>query len=715
MNDEPTKAVSKSAAAMQGPFPNERAKYKALLLANPNYFGNLEASPLQPVLPLIGNTYYEELGCVGYQPQQERLEAVVYVYQPSGYGSGLCGAGSTEYVRFYLSADNGASWQDQGLTSFQVWNVPQGTEGSKRLEFAAQLKVDPARKLCLFGPKLLRVRAILSWNAPPPANQPNWNPPWGNRRDAHILVEPLRLIHWPDVFDALKVKLTAQTKAQLTQVLDFAQPLPTAQPALTVHALAALYKDTVPMQRFAYPQLHALVHGPQGPAGFSAELVAKTLPGLQVDLKITDLLFPTDGNTGYEELTCIGLDPNLPDTLVGIVKVKKASGYSGGPCTQGSTEYVSWWADTDGNGSFETFLGTASVRVYDINGIPADGLSYAVRLPVDLSPYRKRCHAGPVVLPIRAILSWAVPMPGNNPNGVPTWGNREQTLVHVTPSGVVHGPAGKIAILGGIPVSMISDADGMTTPDAVFALNNHAVGGGCPFGSTVSVQGAPLPAGHSYKVEVKPQSGGVPAPVLTELTLTRADGTTYKHNANPVTQRFAYVPFDQNVNSLLANWPSAGDERWVVTLTAYDAGGNPISTDPQLIQLDNTVPSADIDITTGAGNCGKFASGTLIEGTFLATDAHLLSWSIGIKPPGINDPGEAITLPAAGTANTPPAANDWSLDTTGMIGCGYVAEIVVTDRTIVASASQGWHNSASVGFCLEDPVDDAGNPGGNPG
>lgn len=711
MNDELKKAVGKSQAAMQGPFLTERTQYKALLLANPNYFGNLEASPFTPVLPLVANTYYEELGCVGYQPQQERLEAVVYVYQPSGYGSGLCGAGSTEYLRFYLSADNGATWQDQGLTSFQVWNVPQGTEGSKRLEFAAQLRIDPARKLCLFGPKLLRMRAILSWNAPPPPNQPNWNPPWGNRRDATILVEPLRLFHLSDVFDALKVKLTAQTKLQLGQVVDLAAPLPSAQPALAVHELAALYKDSVPMHRFAYPQLHALAHGP---AGFSTDQVAKTLPGIKIDDKIGSLLFPTDGNIGFEELTCIGLDPNLPDTLVGIVKVKKASGYSGGPCTQGSTEYVSWWADTDGNGSFETFLGTASVRVYDINTIPAEGLSYAVRLPVDLSQYRKRCHEGPVVLPIRAILSWAVPVPGNEPNQVPTWGNREQTLVHVTPSGVVHGPAGKIAILGGIPVSMISDADGMTTNDAVFALNNHAVGGGCPFGSTVSVQGAPLPAGHSYKVEVKPQLGGVPAPVLTELTLTRADGSTWKHNANPVTQRFDYVPFDQNVNSLLANWPGSGDDRWIVTLSAFDAGGNKISDDAQLIQLDNTLPQADIDITTGPGNCGKFTSGTLLEGTFLATDAHLLAWSIGIKPPGINDPGEAITVPAGGTLNTPPAANTWSLDTSGMMGCGYVAEIVVSDRTIVASASQGWHNSASVGFCLEDPVDDGDGIGGNP-
>ncbi len=702
MNDELKQALGKSQAAMQGPFPTERAHYKALLLANPNYFGNLEASPFKPVLPLSGNTFYEEIGCVGYHPQQQRLEAVVYVYQPSGYGSGLCGAGSTEYVRFYLSFDNGATWQDQGLTSFQVWNVPQGTEGSKRLEYAAQLPANPARKLCLLGPKLIRMRAILSWNAPPPANQPNWNPPWGNRRDATILVEPRRLFHVPDLFDALKVKLPKQ----LAQVVDFEQPLPTKQAVLALPELAALYKDAgVPTHRYAYPQLHALAHGP---AGFDAALAKQTLAGLQIDEAITSVLFPTDGNTSFEELGCIGLDPNQPDTLVGIVKVKKSAGYSGGPCTSGSTEYVSWWADTDGNGSFETFLGTASVQVYDITGIPADGVQLAVRLPVDFSKLRQPCYKGPVVLPIRAILSWAVPIPGNTPNAVPTWGNREQTLVLVTPTGVVHGPAGKIAILGGIPVSMISDATGMTTPDAVFANNNNAVGGDCPFGAAVTVKGLPLPGGYTYKVTVKPEFGGVPAPVLTELVVTDGVGNTHKHNADPATQRFDFLPFNQNVENLLAHWDSSGNDRWIVTLSAYDPGGNLISTDSQLIQLDNTLPEADIDITTGTGNCGRFASGTTIGGTFVARDANLASWSIGIKPPGINDPGEAITSPSGGTVNTALTGDAWTLDTTGMKGCGYIAEVVVVDRTIVASQGQGWRNSASVGFCLEDPVEPAG-------
>ncbi|MDE2089075.1 MAG: hypothetical protein KGJ12_03525, partial [Gammaproteobacteria bacterium] len=495
MNDELKKAVQKSQASMQKAHPKERGGFKTLLVTNPNYFGNLLESPFKPVLPISGNTHYEELVCVGYHPQQERLEGVVYIYQPSGYGTDICGQGTPEYVRFYLSFDNGVSWHDQGMTSFQAHNIPQGTEGGKRLEYAVTLPADPPRKFCFFNP-LIRVRAILSWNNPPPAGQPNWLPVWGNVREVTIQVEPLRLIPPKHVFEAVKIKLPPQ----LMDVLDLESPLKTQVKPLGAVELAALYRDKgVPVHRFAYKELAAFV-GTQ--TTLSAETFLSALPGVAIDPNIGDLLFPkTDGDTSYEELKCIGLDPNTPDTLVGVIQVKKAAGYSGGPCTDGSLEYVTFWADFDGNGSFETCLGTASVHVYDLN-VPADGVYYAVRLPVDLSPYRQPCRQGPKVVRIRAILSWNAALPCANPNAVPTWGNREETLINIPP--VPGVPAGKIAILGGIPVSYIDSVSGLTTPAAVFATNNlppDAYGRACPFGGRVTVQGAPL-LGYTYKVEV---------------------------------------------------------------------------------------------------------------------------------------------------------------------------------------------------------------------
>lgn len=91
--------------------PHERANFASLLLANPNHFGNLAESPFAPAASIIGNTTYEELKCVGYNPDLNLLKAVVWVKLSSGFLGNLCSAGSQEYVRFYISFDNGATWQ----------------------------------------------------------------------------------------------------------------------------------------------------------------------------------------------------------------------------------------------------------------------------------------------------------------------------------------------------------------------------------------------------------------------------------------------------------------------------------------------------------------------------------------------------------------------------------------------------------------------------
>lgn len=700
MNDEIKKAVQKSQTVLQEAHPKERGAFKTLLLSNPNYFGNLAESAFTPILPICCNTHYESLGCVGYHPQKEYLEAVVYIYQPAGYGSDICGSGTAEYVRFYLSFDNGATWDDQGMTSFQAHNIPEGTEGGKRLEYAVSLKADPRRKFCFLN-HLVLVRAILSWNNPPPPNQPNWKPVWGNVREETIQIEPRRLIVWPDLFTAAKVKLPPL----FAEVLDLEAPVPTKMKSLGAMELSALYKGKgVPVHRFAFKELSAFS---SGNTTLSAEAFTKLLPGIQIVPSIGDLLFPkTDGDTSFEELKCIGLDPNMPDTLVGVIQVKKSSGFSGGPCTDGSREYVTFWGDFDGNGTFETCLGTANVRVYDLPA-PQGGVYYAVRLPVDLNQYRQPCKKGPRVVRIRAILSWNVAAPCANPNHVPTWGNREETLINIAPSALA--PAGKIAILGGIPTGEIHNVTGLTTPTAAFALNGQQVdplGRPCPFAGIVTVQGFPI-VGYSYIVEVS-EDGSVWTPVLTDLGVTNQNGDSYpdipKHKANPVTKRFDYLPSNQNVNNLLAQWSTSGDAKWYVRLSTYDAGGVLQGMDTHAIQLDNTWPEASIDITIGAGNCGKFQSGTVLSGNFVARDDYFGSYSLGVEP-AINDPGEAIPNPGSGNVQTVAApGNSWTLDTTGMSPCGYVIRVVASDRAIVNSQSVGHHVSDSAGFCLEEPM-----------
>jgi hypothetical protein len=317
------------------------------------------------------------------------------------------------------------------------------------------------------------------------------------------------------------------------------------------------------------------------------------------------------------------------------------------------------------------------------------------------------------VVRIRAILSWNVAAPCANPNYVPTWGNREETLINIDPS--PGAPAGKIAILGGIPVSYIDDVTGLTTPDAVFATNNlppdnpdgnlnTADGRPCPFAGRVTVQGAPL-LNCTYKVEVTPAGGGAPTAVVTNLTVTRQDGTTFVHSADLLTLRFTYLPFTENINSLLAEWDSTGDALWQVKLSTYDGAGNFIGQDTQLIQLDNTGPEAKITITTGPGDCGKFPVGTQLSGKFVARDTYLSSYSLGVAP-AVNPPGVGVPSPSSGLVNTAVAPGDtWSLDTTGMRACGYVISVVATDRAIVNSQSVGHAASDSAGFCLDAKKD----------
>ncbi|TAL69529.1 MAG: hypothetical protein EPN82_06765 [Bacteroidetes bacterium] len=707
MDDELKKAVQKTKAAAQSAFPTERNSFKSLLIGNPNYFGNLAESPYKPIISITYNTHYEDLACLGYHPQQQKLEAVVYILQPTGYGTDICGSGTSEYVRFYISYDNGATWFDQGMTSFQVYNIPEGTEGGKRLEYAASIHINPKRKFCILDP-LIKARAILSWNNPPPPNQPNWIPVWGNVRNSTIQVEPFKFIPLPPIFEAAKVKIPPI----LEEVLDLEQPLETLKKEYNASQLAVMYKDKgVPVHRFALKEMLSFI---SGKTSVSAEAFTKLIPDIQINPNIGDLLFPkTDGDISYEELKCIGLDPNHPDSLVGVIQVKKSSGYSGGPCTKGSKEYVSFWADFDGNGSFETFLGTADVTTYDIVQITSEGIYYAVRLPVDLEKFRRHCKKGPVVVRIRAILSWNIAPPGFNPNYVPTWGNREETLININPiAGVA---AGKIAIMGGIPVSFIDNITGLTTPDAKFATNNlppddpdgnaATPGRPCPFARRVTIQGAPIP-GYSYIVEVSPD-GLVWTPVLTDLLVTDQFGFTSTHKANPVTKRFSYLPFNQNIISLLAQWDTSGNAKWHVRLLTYDAIGNLAGVDNHVIQLENTGPHAFIDITSGAGSCGKFKIKDIISGTFVARSEnnYLGRYSIYIEP-SINPPGIGVPVPSSGLFNTAIApGNPWTLNTAKMKPCGYVIRVDAVDRSIVNSQAVGLWASFSDGFCLEEKLE----------
>ena len=679
------------------PPESARQNVKALLLANPNYFGNLKDSAFEPVLDISSDTSYEELGCVGYSPSLSRLEAVVSINQDSGYGGGLCSPGSQEYVRFYLSSDGGATWIDEGAVSFNVHDIA----GPKPLEYSVTQPISVSEDFC-FIENLPQVRAILSWNYEPPANTPDFVPVWGNVVQVTIQISQAPFL----ILEKILAKAKVQLPAPLRKAVDLKQTVAAApKKALSVGELAAAYKGkSVPASRFLYPEIKKVSANQSLASSINvpAESAVKH-PLALLDVNLGDIIgeiLATSGDTSYEELDCVGLDINR-NTLVGVVKVKLPYGFNGGLCTAGSTEYVAFWVDW---GSGYEYAGTATLNAHDISGIPADGLEYAVVLPVDVASHMQPCTSGPQIANVRAILSWSTPPPAD-PNYVPVFGNQANALVQIPAGEPVGAGTANIAIIGGIGVPYIDTAGvtanpGMTLPGATFAFGGSSADPWdntrqCAFGGQIVIQGAPSP-GFKYRVWVQKVGSPLPVALTDPISTTDLFGFATTRFPDP-SGFFTYLDPTQNLDSTLAYWYSSGDDRWNVWLELADMSDDVLNTSPQyLIQLDNTAPVVAIHIDSG-GDCKTFGSGGDIDGHFVATDLHFGYFAFATLPSG----NAAVTATPNTSETAPDPGDTWDLPTAGMAPCGYVILLEAWDNTIVASQPYTHNgNSTSVGFCL---------------
>ncbi len=700
----------------------ERVQFKSLLLQNPNYFGNLEVSPFKPVKAIQGNTTYEALVCVGLNPPYDRLEGVIHVKQNVGYGGDLCSPGTREYVRFYVDLFDNGVWHDVGVTSVQVHDIP----GAKPLCYAVRHDFSAFKKFCLFE-NIVKVRAILQWNAAPPANTPGYIPVWGNVVNVQVQIHPLKFWLLGDLLKELK-KIPIKIPDPIGPVIKELDPA-VKLTALEAHPLSLtekkeLYKAKgVPVHRFAFQETQQLLTlsdpASLAPAG-QASLV-------QLGLSVSDLedligkLFPTDGDTSYEELRCVGLYPEI-DLLEAVLTVKKSTGYSGSLCGNGSTEYVAFWIDfNDGNG-FQ-YMGTATVSVHDLQTIPDEDVQYAVFLKKDLSKYRVPCEIGPRIVRLRAILSWEAAPPPGNPNYVPVWGNREECLVQLHPGELV-GHIPLIETVGDILVPDINQFTGLATGDGqigAFSVlespfggevritgrigdpPNSFGGGAAPYKYRIEVFGPPpfnswQPLTNPITVGISEWFGGIPqqcAPgdFVCDVTLTPMDDGDglgpgwyeYLEDTKGLNQRFLVV-------DKLASWftNAAMEGVWLIRITAKDPSVPLVFPGIQIVRvrIDNTRPSgpagpgatqAQIEANpplaiTGAtfnGNpipaiaCGKFPVGTIITGTYEVHD------------PGLTSPNQHfnyLTLsvipagPANGVTPTPSIRSYPVVPTTGEAG-----------------------------------------------
>ena len=680
----------------------ERLQFNQLIAKNPNYFGNFPEVKLPPVFPLSNDTTFEELTCVGYNPDLGVLEAVIQIKQPSGYSGDNCSPGSFEYIRFYV--DTGSGFQDAGLVAINVHDLPNASDCAKQankpLSCAASVPYSPPNAEDCDDPVLPTVRAILSWQSIP--TSPTFPVTWGNSLDRHIQLKPGPTTI-QDIIEDLIEEGALQLKSKEAIAIVPSIPIPPPDPApLTLAQLAALYQGKekqVPAHRFGFSAVQSVLAAPTVSSEFVAAKINE-FAALKIDwANVIGTLQGKEADVSFEELDCVGLEgqPGF-ERLVATIRIKQDVGYSGNLCSAGSDEYVAFWADWD-NTCVYSYLGTAPVNVHDISRPSGEDLYYTAVLPVDVSAHRTGCEV-PKIARVRAVLSWATPPSTTNPNALNFWGNLIDTHVQIRPGEVGNPLNPKISILGGIPTSQIDGTTGFTVLNARFAGNNllaDSLGRPCPFGGRVEVQGPEFP-GYKYRIQVRDLTTGGPwQTVTTSLMLTRWDGTTYISNPD-VNGYFDYQQYVNNIENLLGNWDSSGDDLWEVKIDIADFSDNPVlgaTPDIHRIQLDNTAPAAAVHIDS-AGDCGKFAVGTTLNGHFVARDANFGSYSLGTLP------FAGPVSPGSGTTQTAAAPGDpWSLNTTGMTPCGYDVHLVVADRSIVNSA-WGAHNfsTADTGFCL---------------
>jgi hypothetical protein len=719
--------------------PKERQHFSLLTLSNPNYFGNDPKSTFKSGLPqpFSNQTTYEQLSCVGLNPQFDYVEAVVDIKENSGYSGGICSTGSYEYVRFYADYTNTNNWTDLGLASVRVHDIP----GDKPLSYTVRVPViDPPRHYCTAS-NLVKIRAILSWSAPPPANTPDYPPVWGHHVDVNVQIRPTYRRRWSDFIDITKLKIEPDMKSFLSAV-DLDNELKVTPKKLDLVEKYQLYASAnVPPHRFAFAEVKSAAAKPLLLAAQSSVSLFDSikLPAGAIDELIKGFQFPSHDATEYEQVTCAGYRPE-DDAVGAVVTIKKTTGYSGSLCTTGSPEYVAFWADIGG----WQFLGMTAVQVHDLAAVPAGGVQYAVNLPVDTTVWRQICAGGAKVVKLRAVLSWSTPPSSTDPDEAPYWGNHTDTHIQLRPGNPADIGVPQLLNISGYSVSSdpstneIDPGTGLTRT------------GDAPFGGILAIRGV-LPgygANRHYRIDVKRAA---------------AADSSYTSLINPVTLRifeengssvgdcssdsglqlecFPVVPPVDLGDGLGAVWyeyqnrtiggvtrhiedntlgywhTTPGDEGlWNIRVTFRDGL---VETTPSAVTvfLDNTPPVINASWSAAVeATCNKTTTGTTVVGTYTISDTagtpqgapHLSRLTIELIPAL---PGAVVGFGTTVSGSSSVSRGYPILPTGGETGdfamrsatkCGYALRFEAWDRTVVGYISGP--NFGITSFYAEDDL-----------
>lgn len=667
-----------------------------------------------PQVELASTTYWEQLTCVGYNPEVSRLEAIVSIKQTSGYSGNLCSLGSTEYVRFFVDYHDGLGFQDAGLANFQVHDISEVEPGPQHpIEYMIDKSLDVTNHnkfISCDKAVIPTVRAILSWNTPP-TSDPNFIPFYGNVLDANIQLkafEPfiLKLPHF-HFLDAKVLKPIAE---------DIVEP---AQPDL-VKLAAAYEKAKVPQHRYTYSTISPLIANTQLSVN-TVKFNADQIKLAKIDIaKIADLLADQNNfaNVSFEELTCVGLN-TTSDTVGAIVKIKLPNGYSGNLCETGSKEHVAFWADWNNDGVFEDYIGTASFEIHDISNMPADGIYYNVSLPLGSSKYRKDCLHSNVVR-LRGVLSWETLPSTTDPDDLQYWGNRVDSLVQIKPGYGTDSLTLDIFKINEVPISQIDFTTGLAYRNTVVQnVNNNR-----PFGNEILIEGRFNNSGVAgtvhYKIQYSTNNGASWIDVtdiqrfqmytqgIIGVTLIDDDPSL---SNNWLTYREQNVfPVQTEGLGMLGIWHSGALNGRVLVRIAYTdepyfVPFNPSTiyySSPIAIYLDNTGFNVNptpgnainlaytLDLALDGMDCAFVDATTDITGHLRVVDDYFSSWALDIFPSNHYHTGQsaATTLapqnrPCNTIGDVGDAATPFTIETSNLDACGYALRLSATDRSLV--------------------------------
>jgi hypothetical protein len=132
----------------------------------------------------LGSIFYEEMSCVGYDPQRRQFAAPVKIKQTFGFG-GAPLPGSREYV-LHCVADAAGVLQPVGIDSVHLSNALAGN--TPTWQFAVITSANQnLQTIQPMNNQTRRARSILSWALPPTSC--TFQPIWGNALNYRIRLD----------------------------------------------------------------------------------------------------------------------------------------------------------------------------------------------------------------------------------------------------------------------------------------------------------------------------------------------------------------------------------------------------------------------------------------------------------------------------------------------------------------------------------------------